>query len=539
MEYRYDFALSFAGEDRPKARELAGLLKNSRLEVFYDEWGQANMWGKPLEIHLDEIYRFRAKFCILFVSKHYTKSGWTSHEFTCALSAARERRTEYILPLRVDDTDLPGLPSGIGALDLRSVSMAQVADRASEKLRLVTVDTLGKQTVAVERPDKARGVDAPIRNEAFTRRPIRAPRALNEPNLVRLLLGMWPDVPDFERAKTAVELHRVIGHKEHWNYDDESLDASYPYTCWRTETKVYYSTLPGPIFKPQITWEFSIIPGSDPQLMCTSVWTPRAGQWGPWDVDKFRSTMGNVWADRSGCSMTRESAIYLAKLSGFEFAPPVVPTAGNDESLCSWTDQRPEMDWLDWDRDPRLTGPGFVGEQTYYHYDSDTALHVFNIHGGWRNAALFAFYDTLDRTLPSRISKRLLQHGCVRVDVFLGLGRKPTPHGHSALARLNVAVVQLVAAQREYPLHQSELLSALPPLTLAEEQAFESAIAQLAEQQFVKSAHDGSARKGERWQKLRRYGASPLRYKLWAMSPDELSVAAAEIIFCTNNERPN
>jgi hypothetical protein len=192
------------------------------------------------------------------------------------------------------------------------------------------------------------------------------------------------------------------------------------------------------------------------------------------------------------------------------------------------------MDWVDWDRDPQLTGPGFVGEQTYYDYDSGAALHVFNIHGGWRNAALYAFYDALDRTLPSRVSKRLLHHGCMRVDVFLGMGSRPTPDGHSALARLNLAVAQLVAAQREYPLHQSELLSALPPLTLTEEQAFESAIAQLAEQQFVKSAHDGSERKSEGLQKLRRYGESPPRYKLWAMSPDELSVAAAEIIFGTS-----
>ena len=135
MEHRYHFALSFAGEDRHHALELALLLKEAGTEVFYDEWGRANIWGKTLEIHLDEIYRFRARYCILFVSRHYTKSGWTAHEFASALSAARTRRVEYILPLRLDDTDLVSLPSGIAHLDARVLSMSRIAQCALEKLQ--------------------------------------------------------------------------------------------------------------------------------------------------------------------------------------------------------------------------------------------------------------------------------------------------------------------------------------------------------------------------------------------------------------------
>ena len=38
---KYDIALSFAGEDRQHAEELAELLKSERYKVFYDKYEQA------------------------------------------------------------------------------------------------------------------------------------------------------------------------------------------------------------------------------------------------------------------------------------------------------------------------------------------------------------------------------------------------------------------------------------------------------------------------------------------------------------------
>src|SRR3954454_1990381 len=44
----YDVALSFAGEDRPLAGKLAGLLHARHIRVFYDEYEKASLWGKDL-----------------------------------------------------------------------------------------------------------------------------------------------------------------------------------------------------------------------------------------------------------------------------------------------------------------------------------------------------------------------------------------------------------------------------------------------------------------------------------------------------------
>jgi hypothetical protein len=79
-EFEYDVAVSFAGENRPKAEQFAGLLKAQGLNVFYDEWEQANLWGRDLYEHLDEVYRKKARYCVMFLSEAYARKAWTNHE---------------------------------------------------------------------------------------------------------------------------------------------------------------------------------------------------------------------------------------------------------------------------------------------------------------------------------------------------------------------------------------------------------------------------------------------------------------------------
>jgi hypothetical protein len=116
----YDVALSFAGEDRVHAEALAAFLKANNVRVFYDAYEKATLWGKDLYVHLHKVYSEGATYCVLFVSKHYAEKLWTSHERQAAQERAfKERGGEYILPVRVDGTSVPGLPSTVGYLDIR------------------------------------------------------------------------------------------------------------------------------------------------------------------------------------------------------------------------------------------------------------------------------------------------------------------------------------------------------------------------------------------------------------------------------------
>ncbi|WP_230531776.1 TIR domain-containing protein [Microvirga roseola] len=135
MAYKeFDVALSFAGEDREQAGTLAHILKRSKVKVFYDEFYPATLWGKDLYQHLQTVYRDTATFCIIFVSEHYLKKNWTKHELQQAQARAIGESSEYILPLRLDDTSLPGLNDTVGYMDIREVSIEDVAKAVLKKL---------------------------------------------------------------------------------------------------------------------------------------------------------------------------------------------------------------------------------------------------------------------------------------------------------------------------------------------------------------------------------------------------------------------
>lgn len=130
----YDLALSFAGEERLIAKTIADELTKQRYKVFYDEYEQANLWGKDLYSHLNNVYKKRAKYCLMIISKDYATKVWTTHERKAAQAKAFMNNQEYILPLRVDDTEIEGLNETIGYIDLEKVGIEKTIDLLKQKL---------------------------------------------------------------------------------------------------------------------------------------------------------------------------------------------------------------------------------------------------------------------------------------------------------------------------------------------------------------------------------------------------------------------
>ncbi len=145
--FEYDVCLSFAGEQRSFVEEVASKLRQLGLRVFYDRYEAATLWGKDLYTHLDDIYQHAARYCVLFASADYARKVWTSHERQSAQARALSQKEEYILPARFDDTEIPGLRSTIGYIDLREMNPGQVADLIAEKVN---------EGAAASGPDSAR-----------------------------------------------------------------------------------------------------------------------------------------------------------------------------------------------------------------------------------------------------------------------------------------------------------------------------------------------------------------------------------------------
>ena len=90
--------------------------------------------GKDLYEHLSSVYKDQARYCVMFLSEHYAKELWPNHERKSAQARAFQENREYILPVRLDDTEIPGIPPTVGYLDLRSMTIEEVYEALVKKL---------------------------------------------------------------------------------------------------------------------------------------------------------------------------------------------------------------------------------------------------------------------------------------------------------------------------------------------------------------------------------------------------------------------
>lgn len=131
----FDVAVSFAGSERKYAEELAIKIRAAGFEVFYDEFYPETLWGKDLAEFFHEIYSTRSRYCVVFVSKEYLNREWTIHERRSAQERMiKEKGGEYILPIKVDEVDLPGVPATIGYLSI-ATGIDKIAGVLLKKLK--------------------------------------------------------------------------------------------------------------------------------------------------------------------------------------------------------------------------------------------------------------------------------------------------------------------------------------------------------------------------------------------------------------------
>lgn len=76
----YDFALSFAGENRDFAEEIFNQLTEREISVFYDKNEQHRILGENVEEYLTPIYNSEAEYVIAIMSNDYPKKIWTKFE---------------------------------------------------------------------------------------------------------------------------------------------------------------------------------------------------------------------------------------------------------------------------------------------------------------------------------------------------------------------------------------------------------------------------------------------------------------------------
>lgn len=138
--FAFDVALSYAGEDRGYAKKLEELLRAEGLRVYFDAGQPGDLWGKGLTERLASIYTKESRYCVILVSSHYRKKRWCQYE--CGLlqtllarDLAHRSRDPAVLPVKLDDTELEGLPEDCAYLDARVMGLKRIAECVGEKVR--------------------------------------------------------------------------------------------------------------------------------------------------------------------------------------------------------------------------------------------------------------------------------------------------------------------------------------------------------------------------------------------------------------------
>jgi len=150
----YDVAISFASENTDVASELANEFIARGLHVFYSDQKQSELWGRNLYEYLSDVYREKAKYCVVLFSEAYVRPDkvYTKLEINNALMRHFENGHEYLLPIRLDAYDPQEILPWVAYIDANVYSIKEIADFLLEKIERTFILPLkeGKYYSAIE-----------------------------------------------------------------------------------------------------------------------------------------------------------------------------------------------------------------------------------------------------------------------------------------------------------------------------------------------------------------------------------------------------
>jgi hypothetical protein len=109
-DYEYDFALSFAGENRELARCIAENLEILDARVFFDEYFETNFLGKAWSSKFKEIFADTSRLVVCLLDRHHKEKLWPTFERECFQPRVADGD---VIPIFLDDTPFAGVPHDI------------------------------------------------------------------------------------------------------------------------------------------------------------------------------------------------------------------------------------------------------------------------------------------------------------------------------------------------------------------------------------------------------------------------------------------
>lgn len=116
---RFAVAVSFATDQRDYVTAVVRRLRRRGLKIehiFFDEYWEAELARKDLDVYLQDIYENQAELLVPFFSRAYVDREWPALEWRVMREVIKTRRAGEIMPIYLENVDVPGSFSIDGAL---------------------------------------------------------------------------------------------------------------------------------------------------------------------------------------------------------------------------------------------------------------------------------------------------------------------------------------------------------------------------------------------------------------------------------------
>lgn len=135
---RFQVALSYPGEHRGFVSRVAERLSErlGRERVLYDKYHEAEFARISLDTHLQRLYHDESELIVVFLSANYERKEWCGLEWRAIRDVIKQHRESAVVPVRFDNTEIPGLFSTDGALPVDDRAPETIADLILQRLHL-------------------------------------------------------------------------------------------------------------------------------------------------------------------------------------------------------------------------------------------------------------------------------------------------------------------------------------------------------------------------------------------------------------------
>lgn len=141
-ETEFDFAISFAGENRELARKVAQQLELFDAHVFFDEHFETNFLGRAWQAQFERIFGRDSRFVVCLLDAHYREKIWPTFERECFLPRVPEGD---VIPVFLDDTKFVGIPQDIVGIKFRPNDKDSIDNQVTDQIAMRLLERLGAE----------------------------------------------------------------------------------------------------------------------------------------------------------------------------------------------------------------------------------------------------------------------------------------------------------------------------------------------------------------------------------------------------------